>query len=104
MRPSKYEPLDIIGKGSFSTVRKVRRISDGKLLVRKEISCIGRRTPREELQIQQEIKNLSLISHRNIVQYHDKEFDAGTNTLYIYMDYCGKGDLSQLIEKCREEK
>jgi serine/threonine protein kinase len=32
-----YEPLESIGFGSFGIIRKVRRISDGKLLARKEI-------------------------------------------------------------------
>lgn len=32
-----YEPLEAIGSGSFGIIRKVRRLSDGKLLARKEI-------------------------------------------------------------------
>lgn len=34
---SDYEPLEIIGRGSFGLIRKVRRLSDNKILVRKEI-------------------------------------------------------------------
>jgi serine/threonine protein kinase len=34
---SDYEPLEVIGRGAFGLIRKVRRLSDNKVLVRKEI-------------------------------------------------------------------
>lgn len=34
----KYQSLEEIGKGSFGVVRKVKRLSDGELLVWKEIN------------------------------------------------------------------
>ena len=37
MQSSKYEELEEIGKGQFGTVRKIRRISDGRIMVWKEI-------------------------------------------------------------------
>ena len=33
-----YEPLDVIGNGSFGIIRKVRRKADGVMFARKELN------------------------------------------------------------------
>jgi NIMA (never in mitosis gene a)-related kinase len=33
-----YEPLDVIGNGSFGIIRKVRRKADGVVFARKELN------------------------------------------------------------------
>lgn len=50
----KYEILEVIGKGSFSLVRKVRRISDGLILCRKEIDY-KKMTTQEKSQLVSEV-------------------------------------------------
>ena len=42
-----YEKISVIGKGSFGEVAKVKRISDDKVLVWKEIDY-GKMTEREK--------------------------------------------------------
>jgi serine/threonine protein kinase len=57
MHINKYELLEPIGKGSFSLVRKVRRISDGKYFVRKEINY-GNMSTEEKKQLVAEVNIL----------------------------------------------
>ena len=49
-----YEPLDIIGNGSFGVIRKVRRRSDGMLFARKELN-FERMTDKDRKQIVAEV-------------------------------------------------
>ena len=42
-----YEDLGIIGKGSFGSVKKIKRKSDGKILVWKELNY-GKMSEREK--------------------------------------------------------
>ena len=49
-----YEPLEIIGNGSFGVIRKVKRRSDGQLFARKELN-FERMTDRDRKQIVAEV-------------------------------------------------
>jgi NIMA (never in mitosis gene a)-related kinase 2 len=41
------------------------------------------------------------LKHDNIVRYHDKIVDKKNTTIYIIMEYCAGGDLSEVIKKCK---
>ncbi|TDL26114.1 kinase-like protein [Rickenella mellea] len=94
-----YEPLDVIGNGSFGIIRKVRRIADGAILARKELN-FERMTERDRKQIVAEVNILKDLHHENIVRYHDRFVDRDAGILYILMEYCGGGDLSAVIKQC----
>lgn len=49
-----YEPLEVIGNGSFGVIRKVKRRSDGQLFARKELN-FERMTDRDRKQIVAEV-------------------------------------------------
>ncbi|KZT62001.1 kinase-like protein [Calocera cornea HHB12733] len=98
-----YEPLEIIGNGSFGIIRKVRRKSDGVLLARKELN-FERMTERDRKQIVAEVNILKELQHDNIVRYHDRFVDREHGILYILMEYCGGGDLSGIIKQSRKLK
>jgi len=49
-----YEPLEVIGNGSFGVIRKVRRRPDGMLFARKELN-FERMTDRDRKQIVAEV-------------------------------------------------
>ena len=75
-----YERLNEIGKGkfhrltpagSFGNVYKIRRKSDGQVLVWKELDY-GRMSERERHQVVGEVNILKQLSHPNIVKYYDK--------------------------------
>ena len=61
----------IIIIGSYGSVYKIKRISDGKTLVWKELDY-RRMNERERQQLINEVLILSKLSHPNIVKYYDK--------------------------------
>ncbi|KXN85884.1 G2-specific protein kinase nim-1 [Leucoagaricus sp. SymC.cos] len=93
-----YEPLDIIGNGSFGIIRKVRRKADGMVFARKELN-FERMTERDRKQIVAEVNILKELNHEHIVRYHDRYVDRDAGILYILMEYCGGGDLSTVIKQ-----
>ncbi|KZW01789.1 Pkinase-domain-containing protein [Exidia glandulosa HHB12029] len=97
-----YESLEVIGTGSFGTIRKVRRKSDGQIFARKELN-FERMTERDRKQIVAEVNILKDLDHEHIVRYHDRFVDRDNGILYIVMEYCGGGDLAAIIQRCRRE-
>lgn len=93
-----YELLGVIGKGSFGTVRRVRRIADGEILVRKEIEYTSMNT-HERMQTISELRILRELNHPNIVKYYSHEHFQEKKLIHIYMEYCDGGDLAHCIKK-----
>ncbi|KAH9970160.1 kinase-like domain-containing protein [Russula compacta] len=96
-----YEPLDVIGNGSFGIIRKVKRKQDGIILARKEID-FERMNERDRKQVVAEVNILKDLDHAHIVQYYDRYVDRDAGTLYILMEYCGGGDLSSVIKQAQK--
>ncbi|KAF9032076.1 kinase-like domain-containing protein, partial [Panaeolus papilionaceus] len=97
-----YEPLDVIGNGSFGIIRKVKRKSDGTILARKELN-FERMSERDRKQIVAEVNILKELNHDHIVRYHDRYVDRDAGILYILMEYCGGGDLSTIIKTATKQ-
>ncbi|KAI0779573.1 kinase-like domain-containing protein [Fomes fomentarius] len=95
-----YEPLDVIGNGSFGIIRKVRRKTDGVIFARKELN-FERMTERDRKQIVAEVNILKDLHHEHIVRYHDRHVDRDAGILYILMEYCGGGDLCSIIKQAQ---
>ena len=66
-----YEIINNIGKGSFGVVSKVRRKSDGRTLVWKELNY-GRMSEKEKQQLVSEVNILRELRHPHIVRYYDR--------------------------------
>ena len=98
-----YEPISLIGKGNFGSITKIRRKSDGKILVWKELNY-GSMKEKYRHHITSEINILKELHHPNIVKYYDNIIDKERTKIYIVMEYCPGGDLSQLIKRCRHSK
>ena len=96
----KYQHMSLIGKGNFGSISKIRRISDGKILVWKELNY-GKMDEKEKHHIVSEVNILRELHHPNIVKYHDRIIDKKQAKIYIVMEYCQGGDLSQLIKRCK---
>ncbi|KAF9038178.1 kinase-like domain-containing protein, partial [Panaeolus papilionaceus] len=97
-----YEPLDVIGNGSFGIIRKVKRKSDGTILARKELN-FERMSERDRKQIVAEVNILKELNHVHIVRYYDRYVDRDAGFLYILMEYCGGGDLSTVIKTATKQ-
>ncbi|KAI9105610.1 kinase-like domain-containing protein [Phlyctochytrium arcticum] len=98
---SKYEPISVIGSGSFGVIRKVRRKADGKIFARKEIDY-RRMSAREKKQLVAEVNILRELRHPNIVRYFEREVDRDNCLMYIYMEYCEGGDLAAVIRRYKK--
>ncbi|EEH09374.1 G2-specific protein kinase nimA [Histoplasma capsulatum G186AR] len=96
----KYDVLERIGCGSFGVIRKVRRKSDGYILCRKEINYV-KMSQKEREQLTTEFNILSSLRHPNIVAYYHREHLKASQDLYLYMEYCGGGDLGMVIKNLK---
>lgn len=70
-----YEPLDVIGSGTFGLIRKVRRKSDGVLFARKELN-FERMNERDRKHIVSEVNILRTLQHENVVRYEERYVDT----------------------------
>ena len=96
-----YEPISYIGKGNFGSITKIKRKIDGKILVWKELNY-GIMSEKDKNRIVQEVNILHELHHPNIVKYYDRIIDKKNTKLFIVMEYCPGGDLSQLIKRNRQ--
>ncbi|KAL4674737.1 hypothetical protein H8959_018671 [Pygathrix nigripes] len=102
-RAEDYEVLYTIGTGSYGRCQKIRRKSDGKILVWKELDY-GSMTETEKQMLVSEVNLLRELKHPNIVRYYDRIIDRTNTTLYIVMEYCEGGDLASVITKGTKER
>ncbi|KIX10117.1 uncharacterized protein Z518_01198 [Rhinocladiella mackenziei CBS 650.93] len=98
----KYEVQEIIGRGTFGIIRKVRRKEDGHILCRKEINYL-KMSQKDRDQLHAEFSILSSLNHPNIVGYFHREHLKQTQELYLYMEYCGGGDLGCVIKELKRK-
>jgi serine/threonine protein kinase len=71
-----YENLQIIGKGSFGTVYKAIRKSDGTQVVVKEVLITSLNEAERRCALQ-EASTLSKLQHDNIICYHETRSSEG---------------------------
>lgn len=72
-----------------------------QVLCRKEIQYI-KMSQKEREQLHAEFSILNSLKHPNIVGYYHREHLKTTQELYLYMEYCGGGDLSKEIQKLKD--
>lgn len=100
---AEYKVLEEIGRGSFGSVRKVVHLPTDKMLVRKEIRY-GHMNSKERHQLISEFSILSQLKHEYIVEFINYDYDSARNVVYLYMEYCSHGDLSQMIKHYKQQK
>lgn len=66
-------------------------------MVRKEIKY-GHMNSKERQQLISECKILAQLKFENIVDFYSWDFNDDEKILYLYMEYCSRGDLSQMIK------
>ena len=85
--------------GSFGLVRKIKRKTDGRVLVWKELNY-GQMNEKERQQIVAEVNILWNLRHAHIVRYYNRIIERKSQMIYIVMEYCAEGDLGQIIKRC----
>lgn len=80
----------------------MRRKADGQILCRKEINY-HRLQKKERDQLQAEFSILESLKHKNIVRYSHHERHDTTGDVYLYMEYCGGGDLGSVIKTLKRD-
>lgn len=102
-RVDHYDVLEVIGRGSFGKVCKVRRKHDGMILVWKEMNY-GTMSQKEKELVVSEVNILKDLNNPFIVKYFDRIVDRTTTKLYIVMEFCAGGDLGKVVKKCKAER
>ena len=98
-RLEEFTELQKLGKGSFGSVTRVQRRTDGKAYAMKSIALRALR--RVEIKdALNEALLLSRLRHPNIVRYHEAFIDESKMDLCIVMEYADGGDLTGKIEAC----
>ncbi|CDW71297.1 serine threonine-protein kinase nek2 [Stylonychia lemnae] len=98
-----YEKICEIGKGSFGQVSKIKRKSDGKTLVWKEMNY-GRMSDKEKQLLVSEVNILRELDHPNIVKYYERILNKEKQIILIVMEYCDKGDMALMIRKLKRDR
>lgn len=81
-----------IGEGSYSSVHKVRRVSDNQEYALKKVKLSGL-SEKEKDNALNEIRILASINHPNMIAYKDAFFDESSHSLCIIMELAQNGDL-----------
>jgi calcium-dependent protein kinase len=92
-----YEILEIIGKGGFGEVKKVRHKELDVIRALKVIKKQKYKTPAEIKMIKNEIAVMKLVDHPNIVKLF--EFFEDDDYFYIITEYCSGGQLFEMIRQ-----
>ena len=87
--------------GSFGKVCKIKRKSDGKILVWKEMNY-GQMSSKEKELVVSEVNILRDLKNPFIVKYYDRIVDREATKLYIVMELCTGGDLGKVVKKCKQ--
>ena len=85
-----------IGEGAYSTVYRVKRISDGAEYAMKKVKMV-KLSEREKQNALNEVRILASIQHPNIIGYKEAFFEDSTSSLCIIMEYADGGDMLKLI-------
>lgn len=88
-----YKIVEKLGEGGFGAAFKVHTRFEGEVLVLKKVRTQSIKESNEALQ---EVKQLSVLEHPNIVRYRDF-FLHETGGVCIVMEFCEGGDLYDML-------
>eukprot|EP00049_Salpingoeca_infusionum_P013979 m.260492 g.260492 ORF g.260492 m.260492 type:complete len:755 (+) comp15562_c0_seq4:925-3189(+) len=91
-----YAATDTIGNGSFATVFRGKRVSDGRLVAIKRIDSSKLKSSKSQKLLKQEIAIMRGLDHPNIVLLLTALEQQ--NGICLVMEYCDGGDLQSLIK------
>ncbi|KAL0239316.1 hypothetical protein PCE1_005003 [Barthelona sp. PCE] len=98
-----FRTIKQLGRGSFGTVMKIQRISDGKFFACKVVNYCEM-SEKEKRYLVAEVNLLRTCKHQNIVTYEERFVSKEDHKIYLLMELCERGDLGDLIKKCLERR
>ena len=98
MSAKDFQLKNKLGEGSFSSVWKVVRISDGKEYAMKKVK-INSLSDKEKENALNEVRILASIQSPYIIGYKEAFFDDDSMTLCIVMEFAANGDISNQIQQ-----
>jgi serine/threonine protein kinase len=98
---SDFDKLNLLGRGSYGVVYKVRRLIDNNIYVLKQIdlSCLR---SKEQNNAIQEVQILASLDNEYIVRYYDSFMED--NQLNLIMEYCAGKDLLTKLKLAQHEQ
>ncbi len=103
MSSKNFKVMEMVGKGSFASVYKVLRKTDGKVYAMKRVK-INKMSRKEIADTLNEVRFLASIRHANIVGFYEAFVENNDSELCIVMEFCGCGDLAQKIERYKRKR
>ena len=97
-----FEILQILGKGSYGFVAKIRSLRNKKIYAMKQIDLSKVGSDKERQLCKQEISLLSQLNHPNINKYYKSILQ--NDCLYIIMEFMDNGDISGFINAHKKFK
>ncbi|KAJ1449506.1 kinase-like domain-containing protein, partial [Pelagophyceae sp. CCMP2097] len=98
-----YDVVGVLGCGSFGSVSRVRRKTDGAEFACKSVPYGGMAEKHKHLLVS-EVNIMRTLRHAHIVKYVDRINDRDTGTLHIIMELCPGGDLASLLKRQRAKR
>ncbi|KAL7525517.1 hypothetical protein ACHAXR_001043 [Thalassiosira sp. AJA248-18] len=104
-RVGDYELCEVLGEGTFATVRRARHVKSGLEFA---VKCLDKSTIEKQRmgkQLKREIAIMRIIKHPRVVQFH--EVLASKTKIYLVLELVTGGELFDLLVKERgfgEEK
>ena len=96
----KYDPIRVIGEGSFGKVYLMRDKVNRKFVCVKVIK-IKNIAKKEREATKMEVDLLKRLHHPNIVRYVESFLSKNHESLCIAMEYCDGGDLATQIKSAK---
>jgi len=91
-----FQIISKLGEGAFSSVWKVKRISDGQEYAMKKVK-MSALSEKEKQNALNEVRILASINNPYIVGYKEAFFEDNSMTLCVVMEYASGGDLYNRI-------
>ena len=93
-----FQIMNKLGEGAFSSVFKVKRLSDSLEYALKKVK-MSSLSEKEKENALNEVRILASLSSPFIIGYKDSFFDEGSSSLCVIMEYASGGDIQKKISE-----